>query len=202
MNAHMQRHKKPGRALPYGDLVINRLAQVLLTIPGALVLLAYWQSWKDLTHLVYDVPSALAMCAYLSQILCEALAGQRYASWWARLIVMLPMSVVPVGREFFAWRISGHLTDMWAVALIQTTDLRLPRWERVAYWVPVPVALWIRWFAFDKNEHSDTFTALSAGTMMFVVYLSLLLLFRRARTSRPAGSPSLASESPDADAQQ
>lgn len=158
-----------------GPLRISRWAQVTLTLAGSLVLCLYWQSWKDTPHLIYDVPSAISMCAYLSQILCEATARQMSPSWWARLLLVVPMSVIPSGREFLGWKISGHLTDMWAVALIQSVDGRLRCRERLAYWLPVPIVLWIRWFHFDIGGHGETFAALVAGTIMFLGYLSFLL---------------------------
>ena len=167
-----------------GPLRINRRPQVLLTLAGALVLCLYWQSWEDPAHLIYDVPSAISMCAYLSQILCEAASRQMSPSVWARLLLVVPMSVIPSGREFLGWRISGHLTDMWAVALIQSVDGRLRCGERLAYWLPVPIVLWIRWFHFDIGGHGETFAALAAGTIMFLGYLSFLLV----RVGRPPSS--------------
>ena len=162
-----------------GPLRISRWAQVALTLTGALVLCLYWQSWKDTSHLIYDIPSAISMCAFLSQILCEGTAGQMSPSWWARLLLVVPMSVIPAGRELLGWNLSGHLTDMWAVALIQSVDRRLSRWERLAYWVPVPVVLWIRWFLFDAGGHWETFNAFIAGTTMFLGYVLLLICFGR-----------------------
>ena len=150
--------------------------QGILTFCGALILCVYWQSWKDVTHLVYDIPSAVIMCAYLSQILCEGFAGLLSRSWWMRVLLVIPMSVIPFGREFLGWRISGHLSDMWAVALIQSLDGRLYRWERLIYWGPVPIVLWIRLSRFDVGGHWETFNALIAGTLMFMLYAGLIFL--------------------------
>lgn len=155
-------------------LEINRKVQLLLALAGTLILIAYWRSWQDFIHLVYDIPAGFVMCAYIAQIVCEGLRGQFSASWWVRVILMIPLSIIPSGREFFGWSISGHLTNLLAVASIQSTDVRLGRWERIGYWLPLPIILYVRWFHFDVNGHGETVNAVVAGIAMFASYVAIL----------------------------
>jgi hypothetical protein len=85
--------------------------------------------------------------------------------WVARVILVVAMTVVTTGRQFFGWDISGHLSCVLAVALTQTADRRLAAWERGLYWLPLPLVLWIRWTVFDRAGHGETFHALVFGTM-------------------------------------
>ena len=164
-----------------GNLNINRWLQLVFALIGGTVLTLYYQSWKDLHHLFYDIPVGFAMGAYFGQIVLESMINKREMHWWARVILLLPMSVIPLGREFFNWNISGHLTDMLAVAMIQTSDKRLRTLEKMAYWLPMPIILHIRWFLFDTAGHGETFNALIAGASMFLCYFLSRRIFERDR---------------------
>jgi hypothetical protein len=169
-----------------GNLNINRWLQLAFALVGGTVLTIYYRSWKDIPHLFYDIPAGLAMGAYFGQIVLEGIRNKRSVHWWARVIMLLPMSIVPLGREFFNWNISGHLTDMLAVAMIQTADRRLRTLEKVMYWFPIPIILYIRWFLFDTGGHGETFNALLAGVSIFVCYCLIRGIFERKRnTSKP-----------------
>ncbi len=154
-------------------LDIDRRLQIVLAVAGGILLCVYWQSWKDIYHLFYDIPAALAMSAYIGQIVCEGIRKLSFPGWRARLLLMIPMSVIPAGREFLGWNISGHLTDILAVALIQSTDRRMAGAERIAYWFPMPIILYVRWFQFDRNGHWETFNAAIAAGLIFLAYLAV-----------------------------
>jgi hypothetical protein len=140
-----------------------------LALFGATVLCVYWRSWTDAAHLVYDIPAGFAMSAFIAQLVCERLAGLASPRWWGHVAAMVPISIVPVGREFLAWPVSGHLTDMLALAMIQGLDRRLPRWERVAYVAPLPIVLYIRLTRFDVAGHGESLNAVTAGIAIFLV---------------------------------
>ena len=154
-------------------LDIDRRLQLALAAAGSVALCIYWQSWKDPAHLAYDIPAAALFCGFLSQILSEGVRRQFTAWWWARVVVLGPMSVIPCGREFLGWPISGHLADLLAVALIQSCDLRLGLWERITYWLALPIILWVRWFLFDMSGHWETYSAAIAGVAIFLCCLTV-----------------------------
>lgn len=156
-----------------GNLSVNRRLQLIIGLIGGTVFFFYWQSWKDIPHLFYDIPTGFIMSIYIGQIVLEDVKKKREAHWWARVLLLLPMAIVPIGRQYFSWNISGHLTDMLAVAMIQTVDERLPTLEKIAYWLPIPVILYIRWFLFDTGGHGETFNALIAGFSIFLCYCSI-----------------------------
>lgn len=151
-----------------GNLNINRRLQVIFALIGGTALFFYWQSWKDVPHLFYDIPAGLTISAYIGQILLEGMKNEREGHWWARVLMLLPMAIVPIGREFFQWNISGHLTDILAAAMIQTADKRLRTLEKIIYWLPIPVILYIRWFLFDTGGHRETYNALIVGIFIFL----------------------------------
>jgi hypothetical protein len=165
-------------------LAIDRGLQIGLALGGALVLCLYWRSWSDLAHLVYDIPAGVAMCAYIAQIVCEAKSRTFSTSLGLRALLMLPMSILPAGRDFFAWPISGHLSDILAVALIQSVDRRLAAWERVAYWLPLPAIAALRLALFDERGHAESVHAALAALAMFAAYLLGLGVVRAARQLR------------------
>jgi hypothetical protein len=155
--------------LPTETPQIDRRLQLGLSVLGTVALCLYWRSWKDLPHLVYDIPAGLAMCAFIAQLVCERRAALVSPRWWGHVSAMVPISIVPVGRELFHWPISGHLTDMLALAMIQGLDRRLPWWERMAYVIPLPIVLTIRLTRFDVAGHSESLNAILAGVAIYLV---------------------------------
>ena len=151
-------------------LKINRRLQIILGALIALSLILFWRSWKDLPHLFYDIPAGLAMGAFLGQTLCELNARLFGFRLWMRILLLIPLSVIPTGREFYGWNISGHLLDILTVALIQGIDKRLSVGEKLAYSFPLPIILWIRLFVFDKNGHQETLNAIGAALLLFLFY--------------------------------
>ena len=166
-----------------GELNLNRRLQVIFALLGGTALFFYWQSWKDIPHLFYDIPAGFTMSAYIGQMVLEYKRNKREAHWWARVLLLLPMSIIPLGRELFKWNISGHLADLLAVASIQTADKRLHTLEKILYWLPLPVILYIRWFLFDSKGHGETFNALAAGFLIFLCYCAIrrIILVRNKR---------------------
>ena len=162
------------------QLDINRTLQICLAIAGAGALVAYFRSWRSDRRLLYDVPAATAMCAYMAQLICEGRQALFTPFWWVRLVLMVPLSVIPVGRACFGWRISGHVTTMLAVGLIQALDARLTFAERILYGIPLPIVFLMHWFYWDRVEHGgrvdhrDTINALAAG---FIIFLFSLIEF-------------------------
>jgi hypothetical protein len=87
---------------------------------------------------------------------------------------MIPIAAIPVGRDTLKWRISGHVTTMLAVPLIQLIDPRLTGWEKVCYWIPFPIVFLMHWYWFDRIEHGgrvdhkDTNRAMVAACLLFL----------------------------------
>jgi hypothetical protein len=153
--------------------------QVALAFLGTVVYCIYGRSWKDAAHLVYDIPANLAVFAFIAQLLIES--GRSRPDWCcgARLLLVAGMTAVCVGRQYFDWNISGHLSCVLAVAIVQTADPRLMTAERLLYWIPLLIVLIIRWWLFDKGQHWQTYNAI-----MFAV-LSAGLIVAFARPSMP-----------------
>ena len=160
-----------------GNLNINRRLQLIFALIGGTAFSFYLQSWKDIPHLFYDIPTGFAISFYIGQIVLENMRNKREVHWWARVVLLIPMSIVPIGRVFFNWHISGHLTDMLAAAMIQTADERLGTLEKIVYWHPIPVILYIRWFYFDIGGHGETYNALAAGFSIFLCYWLIRRIF-------------------------
>ena len=168
-------------AMKPANLDIDRRLQAIFAFIGGAALFVYWKSWKYLPHLFYDIPAGFTMSLYIGQIVLEGTKRKREVHWWARVLLLLPMSIVPMGRVFFNWNISGHLTDILAAALIQTADKRLHTLEKILYWLPLPVILYVRWFLFDIGGHGETFNALVAGFSIFLSYGIIRRVFARRR---------------------
>jgi len=151
--------------MPAAFVVFARqpLLQAALACLGAAAFFIYARSWRDAAHLVYDVPASLATFSFIAQLVLEA--AQRSFGWfWAgRAAVVVVLTVVTTGRQYGGWSVSGHLTCVLAIALIQSADARLPAWERLLYWVPVPIVLAVRWVDFDHGQHAPTYAAIAVG---------------------------------------
>lgn len=157
------------------ELEINRTLQLALTVGGTTALILYFRSWRTLRRVVYDIPASLAMCGYMAQIVFEAVAGLFSPWWWVRAILMVPIAVIPAGRDGLGWRISGHVTTMLAIPLIQMIDPRIGWGESLAYWIPFPIVFLMHWTIWDRIEHggkidhTDTNRAIGAGVIIFAI---------------------------------
>jgi len=161
---------------------IDRKLHIGMTLFGAVVLIVYWRSWSDTTHLVYDIPSALAICAYIAQFILDTPGRQFGPGWRSRAVLLVPMCVIPFGRTFLEWNISGHLTDILAVALIQSVDKNLSPTIKRLYWIPVPIILYIRWFIFDKPGHWEMYNAIIAALLMAGFHYLVLFGFSKRKS--------------------
>jgi hypothetical protein len=137
--------------------------QLALAAVGMGTFAVYARSWKDLPHLIYDIPASFAVFAFIAQLLLEAAKDGAGWYWAVRCALLGAITVATVGREFLGWHLSGHLTCILAVALVQAADLRLAPTERVLYWIPLPIVLLMRWYRFDGDGHWQTYHALIIG---------------------------------------
>ena len=135
------------------------VAQIAMAAVGATALCIYHRSWVDAAHLFYDIPAGLATFAYVAQLPLEFRKDGAHRFWLYRLATLVAMTIVTVGRQYRHWPISGHLSCVLTIALVQTADPRLPWWERVMYWIPVPIVLGLRLALLEHGEHSGTFNA-------------------------------------------
>jgi hypothetical protein len=124
--------------------------------------------------LIYDIPAALATFTFIGQLIVEATGAGLGASWVARAAMIGALSVIAFGRELLHWPISGHLSCVLAIALVQAADPRLARPEKLLYWVPVLIVISIRWAVFDRGEHWPTYSALIAAVLLAVPAVVLL----------------------------
>jgi hypothetical protein len=134
--------------------------QCFLTLIGATAFCIFSQSWYDTAHLFYDIPAGLSTFGFIAQLVIEAIEGRFIPSWFYRLAMVFAMTVVTVGRQYFGWEISGHLSCVLPIALVQTAAVDLPRIERVLYWIPVPTVLYLRLAILEHGGHSATWAAL------------------------------------------
>lgn len=134
---------------------------------GCVAFCIYSQAWQDWAHFLYDIPASFVVFFFIAQLVLDVVFREVNGFWVAKFIMLAAMTVVTVGRDFLGWTISGHLSCVLAVALVQASDRRLAGWERVLYSIPLPVVAYVRWFLFDKNGHAETINA-----VMFAVVVA------------------------------
>ncbi len=144
------------------------VTQLALAVVGMVAFVAYSRSWKDLAHLIYDIPASFAVFAFIAQLLLEVAKDGASLYWSARFLLLVAITVATAGREFLGWHLSGHLTCVLAVALVQAADPRLALTERALYWIPLPIVLFMRWYKFDGDDHWQTYYALIVGTCVAI----------------------------------
>ena len=154
-------------------------AQIALAALGATALCIYHRSWVDTVHLIYDVPAGLTTFGFAAQLVVEFRKDGPHRFWVYRLAVFVAMSVVTVGRQYRYWPISGHLSCVLAVALVQTADPRLPWFERVIYWIPVPIVLCLRLAVLERGGHAGTYNALLFAFLVAAPAMILAVASRR-----------------------
>jgi len=153
--------------------------QLGLAFLGTLSYCIYARSWRDMIHLVYDIPANVAVFAFIAQVVLECIADGPGWHCGTRFALIVGMTVVCAGRDFAGWGISGHLSCVLAVALVQMADSRLPVGERLLYWIPLPIVLAVRWWGFDEGQHWQTYHAvvfgvLAAAPVIAIARLALL----------------------------
>ncbi len=161
--------------MPPDNWIDNRMpgVQIALGVVGMVAFCFYARSWRDIPHLIYDIPASFAVFAFVGQVVLELCLSGPTPYVLARLGLIAALTIVCGGRDFFAWSISGHLTCVLAVALLQSFDARLPLLERAAYWIPLPIVLVIRWTTFDKGDHAQTYYAILFAVLAAAITLWL-----------------------------
>jgi hypothetical protein len=139
---------------------------------GTVAFCIYARSWQDWGHLVYDIPANLAVFAFIGELVIAALRGQRWVDWWCRFALVVAMTAVTVGRAYLHWNISGHLSCVGAVALVQWARPELRPAERWFYLFPLPLVLALRWLRFDHGDHWQTYSALIFGGIAAGIVIS------------------------------
>jgi hypothetical protein len=158
--------------------------QLALTALGMVAFCLFARSWRDVPHLLYDIPASLAVFGFVAQLLLERFKDGPRRYWLARLGMLVAMTIVTVGREFGHWNISGHLSCVLAVALVQSTDRRLSVAERFCYWIPLPIVLFIRWFLFDQGNHWQTYNAVIFALLAPLPAMLIALAWRGTTADR------------------
>ncbi len=125
------------------------------------------RDWRSGWDVLYDVPASLAVFGFLTQLLVAVVVGRRAREWWARLVAtVIALGVVVVSTVYadrlMPGHVSGHVTMTVLVAIVQSTDRRLPRWLRAGYWVPVPIVAVMRIFVL----HGCIETGLVSGVLV------------------------------------
>jgi hypothetical protein len=175
--------KRGGAASP--RLAANQvLVQAGLACAGTMCFCIWAKSWQDLAHLLYDIPANLAVFAFIAHWLLEGIQRERGLDWWCRLALIAAMTTVTVGRAYFGWNISGHLSCVGTVALVQLAALGIRPAERWFYCLPLPFVLVLRWFRFDNGDHWQTYSALMFSGIAATVGIACSRLALRSRGAR------------------
>ena len=157
---------------------------------GSTAFCVYSRSWQDYYHIVYDLAAGVAVFSFIAQIVVEGIDDRPGPLWWLRAALLVPVSLIPAARVFLHWPISGHVTDVLLVAGLQAVDRRLKVWLRGLYWVPVAIAVWLRWFHFDRGGHRETsLAAMVAAGCLGLAALVYGILASRFKKSPPLEAP-------------
>ena len=134
------------------------------TAVGVVAFCLYSRSWASIARFVYDVPAAISAFSFLAWLLADGFTARWSAQWWSFGWLLVPLSVVPTGRAFLGWPVSGHLTDVLLVALVVSFRSDLPMAWRAACWVPVIIVSYLRWTSFDQGAHVQTYGAVAIAS--------------------------------------
>lgn len=156
-----------------------------LTLTGAAAFCVFSRSWIDIPHLLYDIPAAIATFAFIAQFVIETARGRFTMFWWHRLAMIVAMTAATVGRQYWAWPISGHLSCTLAIALVQSGDARRAAAERIAYWIPVAIVVYLRLALLEQGSHEATCAALFFALAWGLPGLWLAVHARCAEQARP-----------------
>ncbi|MBN1344403.1 MAG: hypothetical protein JXQ73_17070 [Phycisphaerae bacterium] len=107
-----------------------------------------WQTGWDA---LYDVPGSLTVFSFMWLLVVDGLSGMRASRWWwsvaATLGALLIVATTTMHPDTIVrGHVSGHMTMVLLVAIIQTGEARLPAWLRIGYWIPVPIVAALRIF--------------------------------------------------------
>jgi hypothetical protein len=163
---------KRGGVAPARLAVQQALVQFSLACVGTTAFCIWARSWQDWAHLLYDIPANLAVFAFIAQLVIEGIRRERRVDWWCRFALVVAMTAVTVGRAYFGWNISGHLSCVGAVALVQWAAPEVRPGERWFYGFPLPFVLGLRWFKFDQGDHWPTYSALIFSGIAALIVIS------------------------------
>ncbi len=151
----------------YRDHVFITAVAVL----GTAAFVAFSRSWESPVKVLYDVPAGLVVFAFVGLALRDVVFPTRGIPRWVRPLMLIPLAIVPVGRVVWGWPISGHATDVIAIATFEALS-RGAHWAwRAAVVLPAPVVLAVRWFYLDRGNHSPSFLGLALG--LFFAFVAL-----------------------------
>jgi hypothetical protein len=156
------------------------MLQLILTLIGATAFCVYSHSWFDAAHLLYDIPAGLCTFGFVAQLVIEPSKNRINAFWLYRVAMVIALAVVTSGRQYLGWTISGHLSCVLAIALVQSADTRLPRWQRIAYSIPLPIVLYLRLAILERDGHCATYTAIVFALLWGIPGMIMARASRRA----------------------
>jgi len=132
---------------PLGSAVLRWIGAV----GGAAAYCVLARDWKNAWDVLYDVPAALSVFGFFAQLLAEGIDNRRSARWWVRPSAVIAALAIVAATviwqdRLMAGHVSGHMTMVLLVAIIQSADGRLPPWLRAGHWIPVPIVAAMRVF--------------------------------------------------------
>ena len=153
---------------------------VMVATLGSGVFVAYSGSWNDWLLFLYDVPAALLVFSFVGSTASSAFFAPRESETRLRVFLLAPLTIIPVGREFLGWPVSGHLADVLTIALFEGMHVRASWPKRVLAFLPVLIVLPIRWFSLDSADHVATYAGLVAGLTLGVAAVVLSRILQQA----------------------
>jgi hypothetical protein len=147
------------------------MRQIALGCLGTALFVLAARSWRDGTHLVYDSATGFVTSLFIAQLTAEGLEVRIDGYWIARAAMVAVLGIATAGRIIRGWAVSGHLSFVLAIALVQLANPELPWFARLCYTLPVPLVLAIRLRKLDQGDHAPTqagvaLAALCAATVI------------------------------------
>ena len=140
--------------------------RIIATIIGAGAFCIYSHGWHHWGQLTYDIVASLTVYSFVAQLLAEAIAHKPDRWWWIRFIAVIIMSIFTTGREFLNWPVSGHVSTVTAVSLIQQTETRMSKLMRFIYLSSLPIIIALRIFVIDQGVSTPFLLALLVGFLI------------------------------------
>ncbi len=149
------------------------MTQIALACLGTALFVLCARSWRDGTHLAYDAITGFVTSLFIAQLAGGGLGVRIDGYWIARAVMVAVLGIATAGRITWGWPISGHLSFVLAIALVQLANPELPWFGRLCYTSPVPIVLAIRLRKLDQGNHAPTragvtLALLCAATVIFV----------------------------------
>lgn len=151
------------------------MIQFLIAGLGTVLFCICARSWRDVHRLVYDIVGSLVPFLFIVQLVFEGIESGIDNYWIARAGIIAVLTIVLAGRLFKEWAVSGHLSFVLAIAIVQGADQRLFWFERLLFLLSVPIIIAIRWKILDRGRHFQTYSA----TILAITCALIVLLFTR-----------------------